>query len=192
MRIFNFFIVLCVLLLPFHTVSAKQRKNVVIPKAGVYEMDNTVTAGYRFDTQSNSVLGFEYEHRFTNGLTIGAEHMYFENSFVGNNLNRKLKVNVAFFAAKYYFNYKVGSHWLPYVGLGAGYAFGRDNDNRVDGFAYQIFAGIAYEWQRIGVYMQYKQMDLEVESSFRFISSSAFNEYDLSGKGFFAGISIKF
>jgi len=180
-----------VLLLPLQSTSAKQRNNVIIPKAGVYEMDNATTAGYRFNTKSDNVLGFEYEYHFTNGLTIGAEHMYFENSFVGNNLNQKLKVNVAFFDTKYYFNYNVGSHWVPYVGLGAGYAFGRDTDNRVDGFAYQIFAGITYQWERIGVYMQYKQMDLEVESSFRFISPSTFNKYDLSGKGFFAGISIK-
>jgi len=192
MNIFNSFIILCILFLPFHVVSAKQRKHIIIPKAGIYEMDNTVTAGYRFDTKSNRVLGFEYEYHFTNGLTIGVEHMYFENSFVGNNLNRKLKVNVAFFDAKYYFNYKTGSHWLPYIGLGAGYAFGRDNDNSIDGLAYQIFAGIAYQWERFGVYVQYKQMDLEVESSFRFISPVTFNKYDLSGKGLFAGISIKF
>ncbi len=174
------------------TAHADLRKHRIIPKVGFYEMDTANTGNSLFDTKSKNVYGFEYEYRFANGLSIGAEHMHIENTYVDAGLTRELKVNIAFFDAKYYFNNSANSHWMPYVGLGAGYAFGRATDDRVDGFAYQVFAGITYEWERMGLYVQYKYMDLEVESSFRYISPSTGRLYDLSGTGLFTGLIVKF
>lgn len=192
MKIVNFLILFGILFLPLEAISAELRRHVIIPKIGVYKMDNTTTGGHSFDTSSNSVFGFEYERRFTNGLTIGAEHMHFKNTITDNSSAGELKVDIAFFTSKYYFNYTASSSWLPYVGVGVGYAFGStDTQTSIDGAAYQIFTGIAYEWNRVGMYVQYKQLDSTIETSYRYFGSFG-APYDISGKGFNAGVIIKF
>jgi len=188
MKFFNLFLIASVMILSINTASAAQRKHVITPKLGYYEMKNGTTAGYRYDTSSDIVFGFEYERRFDNGLTIGAEHMHFENDNISNPNEGELRVNVFFFNSKYYFNYKEGSRFRPFIGLGAGYAFGNTRYEDGGGESVQAMVGIAYEWDRVGMYFQYKRMYSKIDLSYFFYEK----EYDISGQGFFTGVIIKF
>ena len=192
MKILNIFFLIPLLLVSFESVSEELRKHVITPKLGTYKMDKANTGGHMFDTSSNAVSGFEYERRFTSGLTIGAEHLHFKNAIINSSSRAsELKVDIAFFNSKYYFNYNKGSSWLPFVGLGAGYVFASTNtQNNIDGPALQAFAGITYEWNRVGVSLQYRYVDAQIETSYRYFGVIG-EEYDISGKGFSIGVNVK-
>ena len=189
MRVVSFFLLIAVSFLSVEAAFAKQRKHIIIPKIGFYEMDNEYTAGYQFDTSSDSVYGFEYERRFSNGLTIGAEYLHFKNTIKNVSYNNELDVDIFLFNAKYYFNYDSGVGFLPFIGLGHGYAIGTDAN---DGQAYQIMGGLAYEWDRVGMYFQYMRMHSRIDrdSVGRIVAGGP--EIDISGHGFFSGVTIKF
>lgn len=191
MKILNIFLLLSILLVSFKAV-AEQRKHIIAPKIGSYKMDKANTGGHTFDTRSNAVYGFEYERRFANGLTIGAEHLHFKNTITtSNSFASELKVDIAFFNSKYYFNYNSDSSWLPFIGLGAGYVFASTSTQKdIDGPALQAFVGLSYEWKRVGISLQYRQLDAQIKTSYRYFGVVG-EEYDISGNGFSIGVNVK-
>lgn len=173
-------------------VIAKDRRHVIIPKLGGYKLDTFRSYRMDFDTTSEEVYGFEYERRFSTGLTIGVEHIHFVNDYVDNvNANRdSFKANIVFFKSKYYFR---DGAWKPFILVGAGYgtADAGVNGSAIDGAATQFGFGVVYEWERIGIHMEYKKMSgkFDRDSWAPFIGGT--DEVDIDGKGLFAGLSIK-
>jgi len=194
MNFFRFLLAIFILCSSFNLYAAGQRKHVIIPKLGFYEMRNSHTGGYVFDTSSDSVYGFEYERRFSMGLSIGVEHMHIENSITSPSSESELDVDILFFISRYYFNYDKSSHWRPFVGLGAGYGSGETRSyGAIDGQAYQAMAGITYEWDRMGMYLQYKRMYSKIDAdSIGILRYTGSPEFDISGQGLFAGLIVKF
>jgi len=188
MRVIKFLLLSSFFILSIDIALAAERKHVIIPQLGVYELNSGSTGGYTYDTKSDQVFSFDYERRFTNGITIGAELMHFKNSNIQTPSAGDLEANVFFFNAKYYFNFKPNARFRPFIGLGHGYAFGETKYEDGGGIAYQGIAGIAYEWDRVGMYFQYKRMHSKMKLKFIFTEY----EYDISGQGFFSGVSVKF
>ncbi len=188
MKLLSMITIFSIFLLPFGNVIAKQRKHIVIPKIGVYEMKNEYTAGFQYDTGSSSVYGFEYERRFKTGLTIGTEYMHFNNKTTPQSVRLDLDVDVYFFTFKYYINYREKG-LSPFIGVGHGYAIA---DGAHDGQAYQAMLGLSYDWERVGMYFQYKRMYSKIDRDSIEYLVAAGPEIDISGQGLFAGVSVRF
>ena len=172
---------------------AQERRHVIIPKLGSYKLDTQRSYIFDFDKSSDQVYGFEYERRFSTGLTIGAEHIHFENDYIDTDINRAdtFKANIIYFKSKYYFRM---TEWMPYLMVGAGYGTAKTslNGTAIDGASYQYGAGIAYEWQRFGVQFEYKNIQGKFDRDSWGALVLATDEVDIGGQGFFLGMSIKF
>ncbi len=188
----NGIIVLLLLILGFHfnCVQARERgRHVLTPKLGTFSLNNsTQSSGRVFDTQSDSVLGFEYAWHLDTGFSIGGDFLHYENTFT-TFTSFEAKTNVFLFNTKYHFNRD--SPWQPFIGVGVGIALtdstGEFFIGNHSGPAYQLVAGLTYRFKYVGVYAEYKWLHSKVEDTYL---GSTISEIDLSGHGVQLGISI--
>lgn len=182
-------------------VVASGYNHTLIPKFGIYQYSNSRSGDWIFDTKSDDSYAFEYEYRFSFGLTIGTEYMHFKNNFTdttncSSTCNDELEMEIAFFIIKYYFRHK--KPFKPYIGAGTGYGTGstKNNGGAIDGKAYQYNVGLAYEWERVGIYFEYRKMystvDRETINGWPYTLTDGTQEINISGDGIFSGVSVKF
>jgi hypothetical protein len=113
-------------------------------------------------------------------------------TITGFALGGDMAVTNIFFNAKKYF--RPDSIVQPYLGAGIGAASTTFSsavlNGSAGGFAIQGIAGIAFRWQKIGTYTEFKYVHAEVDGTDADTGASV--PVDLSGTGLFAGVSVYF
>jgi opacity protein-like surface antigen len=141
-----------------------------------------------FDNHSQSTLAVAWEIRTAKELALGMEYFTFRHDFSPPSTGRT-KTQVAQFTVKKYFSPNRILH--PYAGIGLGwghakYDDGQGNIDRDINFAMQASAGIEFRiGDNFGLYTEVKGLASGTDGEDE-------NEFDFSGTGFLAGISIIF
>lgn len=151
-----------------------------------------VVSGLLGSTRNFSSAGLAYglegEWRMQTGFAFGMEVLGYSQDWTTTGFAESgdLAVTNIFFNAKKYF--RPGTTVQPYLGAGIGAAsttFGGDITGSAGGAAIQGMAGIAFRWQQVGVYTEFKYESARVEDA-------AGVKVDVSGTGLFAGMSVYF
>jgi hypothetical protein len=162
----------------------------LIAKVGSFQLasDSQVILGAsRSFSAASTAYGLEGEWRLENGFAFGMEVFGHTQDYTTAGVpSGDVAVTNVFVNAKKYF--RPGALVQPYLGAGLGAAstsFSGDITGSAGGFAIQGMAGIAFRWQHVGIYTEFKYERAEVEDS-------AGQAVDVSGTGLFAGMSVQF
>jgi hypothetical protein len=168
----------------------------LILKLGSFQLANAsqqiVVPGLSGSTRNFSSAGMAYglegEWRMVNGFAFGMEVFGYSQDWTTTGFaeSGSMAVTNVFFNAKKYF--RPGATVQPYLGAGIGAAstnFGGDITGSAGGAAFQGMAGVAFRWQKVGVYTEFKFESAKVEDA----AGVAVN---VSGTGLFAGVSVYF
>ncbi len=171
--------------------SPYDKRHVIIPKLGTYELDNrNQSSGRTFETKSDSVFALEYEYHFKFGLSLGGEIVGFDNTYT-KTFQYTAESRLYMGNVKYHFNHQ--GAFSPFIGAGLGIAYIRNNEEPFvlshTGEAYQAMVGIDYRFKYVGLHLEYKMVDAEAEDDF---GSFTISRIDLGGSGIFAGVSAIF
>jgi len=141
------------------------------------------------DDKASGVYSIEAYYQFRNGFAVGIEYMGYssEISTPGYSDKNDIDVTTVFVNGKKYF--RTDSHFQPYIGAGLGGTStdvsGPTINGSTSGFSYQAMVGAEYRGKTFGVFGEYKYINADTESDNN-------EKIDLSGSGFFAGISLHF
>jgi|GEM_PF-2086961 len=141
-----------------------------------------------FDNHSQRTLAVAWEIRTAKELALGMEYFTFRHGFSPPNTGHT-KTQIAQFTVKKYFSPNQILH--PYAGIGLGwghakYDDGQGNIDRDINFAMQASAGIEFRiGENFGLYTEVKGLASGTDGEDE-------NEFDFSGTGFLAGISMIF
>jgi len=134
---------------------------------------------------SASVFGMEAEWRARNGWAFGGEATVRSHAFttVPTGLLGKgdMQVVTVLFNAKKYFRQETIVQ--PYLGAGVGIAvvnMSGQLEGTTTGYSMQAMGGVAFRWERIGLYTEAK------------FQANKTPDVDASGSGLFAGMSVHF
>jgi len=168
----------------------------LILKVGSFQLANAsqqiVVPGLSGSTRNFSSAGMAYglegEWRMQNGFAFGMEVFGYSQDWTTTGFaeSGNMSVTNVFFNAKKYF--RPGTTVQPYIGAGIGAAstsFGGDITGSAGGAAIQGMAGIAFRWQNVGLYTEFKYESAKVEDA-------AGVSVNVSGTGLFAGLSVYF
>lgn len=182
-------IVLCL----FNTslFAREKGRHVLVTKLGSYELDNSSQSSSRnFTTDSDAVIGLEYEWHMSHGLSIGGEFFYFENDY-SDPQSHDATTSSYLFNVKYHFNHE--NSFQPFIGAGLGLTLLKlSNDSIFDfhaGGAHQFMAGFTYRFKHVGIYAEYKLFKSKPEDN---DNGTVVSEVDVSGKGLLLGVSVLF
>ena len=188
-KLIKIYIILFSLLLP--CISIADKNNVIIPKIGAYKLKYPAQNSSRvFDTASSNEYAIEYEWRLSHGMTIGGEFISFSNTYTQIGQSHNVDTEVYFFNFKKYFN--VTERFKPFIGVGGGYARVETTEtifNEFSGLATQLLFGLAYNFEWIGLYAEYKFLESKTESDSEFFVR---DNIKISGDGIFIGVSAIF
>ncbi len=162
----------------------------LIAKLGSFQMasDSQIILGSsRSFSAANMAYGLEGEWRLENGFAFGMELFGHAQDYTTAGLaSGDMAVTNVFFNAKKYF--RPGAIVQPYIGAGIGAAsasFSGAITGSAGGAAVQGMAGVAFRWQWVGIYTEFKYENAETEDA-------AGEKVDVSGTGLFAGMSVQF
>jgi len=168
----------------------------LIAKAGSFQLANgsqVIVAGLtRNFSAASMAYGLEGEWRMANGFAFGMELFGHTQDYTttASAESGDMTVTNVFINAKKYF--RPGDLVQPYIGIGLGSAsasLSAGSSGGVTGssggFAMQGMAGIAFRWEKFGIYTEYKYERAETEDA-------AGQVVDASGSGLFAGMSVHF
>jgi len=139
--------------------------------------------------KASGVYSIEAYYQLRNGFTVGVEYMGYSTEIHTPGFSDKNDVDVTgiFINGKKYF--QTDSHFQPYIGAGLGGTStdvsGPTINGSTSGFSYQVMVGAEYRGKSFGVFGEYKYINADTESDNN-------EKIDLSGSGFFAGISLHF
>jgi len=177
----------------FTSQSATAGDHVIIVKGGSYTLENTnqvisafpstVTAVFEED---DDTLAIEYDHVFSNGVSIGGGYQAFSLSYTSNAGAGDVDASFFMFNSKYHFS---NSNFKPFIGASAGVALTDFNGAVIGntiGFAVAGTAGFRWQFSTVGIYAEYKNyFSADTEDSLD-------AEVDLAGESITGGISISF
>ena len=163
----------------------------LIAKLGSFQLassSQTILGFPRSFSAASLAYGLEGEWRLANGFAFGVELFGHTQDYTtaGAAASGDMAVTNVFFNAKKYF--RPGAIVQPYLGAGIGVAstsFSGAITGSAGGAAVQGMAGIAFRWQRVGAYTEFKYERAEIEDA-------AGEKVDASGTGLFAGMSVHF
>ncbi len=168
----------------------------LILKTGSFQLASAsqqiVVPGLSGSTRNFSSAGLAYglegEWRMETGFAFGMEVFGYSQDWTttGFAVSGDMAVTNVLCNAKNYF--RPGATMQPYLGVGIGAAstsFSGAMTGSASGAAVQGMAGIAFRWQQIGIYTEFKYEHAEVEDE-------AGVKVDASGTGLFAGMSVYF
>jgi len=141
-----------------------------------------------FDDNSRRTLAVAWEVRNAKEVALGMEYLTFKHDFSPPALGRT-KTQVWLFNAKKYFSPNRVLH--PFIGLGLGWGYAKYDDNlgnvdRDANIALQATAGVEFRiGENVGFYTELKGLASGTDGEEE-------NEFDFSGTGFMAGISLIF
>lgn len=141
-----------------------------------------------FDDNSRRTLALAWEVRNAKEVGLGMEYMTFQHDFAPS-VNGHTKTQVWMFNAKKYFSPNRVLH--PFVGIGLGWGHAKYNDGQgnVDrdvNVALQATTGVEFRiGENFGFYTEVKGLASNTDGA-------EDNEFDFSGTGFMAGISMIF
>lgn len=171
-------------------------ENVIMAKLGAYSLNDerqVTSIEYTNETLTfgdpDNVVGIEYEWRFQNKWSVGGEYVQFKTDWRSNLFGRRGTVE-AFTLTVRGKKYFAPTDWLlPYVGAGVGFAGGIFSspfgESTLAGGAAQAAAGIEFLFGRVGLHTEAKVVSAAMEDDFG-------EEIDMSGTGYFAGLSVHF
>lgn len=142
----------------------------------------------RFDNNSHRTLAVAWEVRNAKEVALGMEYLTYRHDF-SPPVNGHTKTQAWMFNAKKYFSPNQLLH--PYAGIGLGwghakYDDGRGNIDRDVNVAMQATAGVEFRiGDNFGFYTELKGLASGTDGEEE-------NEFDFSGSGFLAGISLIF
>ena len=189
-KLFFLFLSLCVVIALFSS-TATANTHIITPQTGSLTMTDANQGNRIFQTKSNSVIGFEYESRFKNGMAIGTSYQSYTNNYTSFGTPYKAETDIAFFTFKQYFN--TSSPLKPFIGIGGGIALVETGEafslfeSDFDGDAYKFMTGIVYDIGRVGFHLEYVHISADVEENG--FSSSTFS---ISTNGIVGGLRIIF
>jgi len=156
---------------------ASGTQTVVIPVLG--------PATLNYSTGSTTLV-VEGEWITTTGWAFGAEYMGHSHEYVSTAGTGDLSASLLMINVKKYFRY--GATVQPYLGIGIGSAFADLSggiSGSAGGFAAQVMGGVAFRWQHVGLYTEFKQQTATTKDANS-------QEIDLGGSGLFVGVSAFF
>lgn len=177
---------------PNPTTPAPRRGNFALTaKAGDYTLSEGTQRWLGFSTQvktkASSVFAVGGEYEFANGFAIAPEILLFKTTWTqSNGAVGSFNATVVTLNGKMYL--ASGDTFRPFIGAGVGAAatsFSGDITGNSGGAAFQLFAGAELRFNQVGLYLEYKTVSAETEDDNS-------NVVDVSGKGAFAGIGIRF
>lgn len=145
-------------------------------------------ADRHFDDHSRRTLAVAWEVRNAKEVALGMEYLTFKHAF-SPPVSGRTKTQVWLFNAKKYFSPNRVLH--PFVGIGLGwghakYDDGQGNIDRDVNFALQATTGMEFRiGENFGFYTEVKGLASGTDGEEE-------NEFDFSGTGFLAGISLIF
>jgi opacity protein-like surface antigen len=141
-----------------------------------------------FDDNSRRTLAVAWEVRNAKEVALGMEYMTFRHDF-SPPVNGHTKTQVWMFNAKKYFSPNRVLH--PFIGIGLGwghvkYDDGQGNVDRDVNVALQATGGVEFRiGENFGLYTEVKGLASNTDGE-------EANQFDFSGTGFMAGISLIF
>ena len=180
-----------------------------VARTGVTQTGVTLilkVGNFRLGDGSQSILGFtrdfsstatawglEGEWRIPSDFAFGLEVGSHSHSFtsVGSGATGDMGITSVFVNAKKYF--RGATLVQPYVGAGIGAAttdFSGGVTGSATGFAAQAMTGVAFRWQRFGVYTELKYQSARTRGTDAVTGSSV--PVNASGMGLYAGVDVHF
>ena len=142
----------------------------------------------QFENHSQRTLAVAWEVRNTKEVALGMEYFTFRHEF-SPPVTGRVKTQVLQFTVKKYFSPVRVLHPYAGVGFGWGHAKYDDGEGNIDrdlNFAMQASAGIEFRiGDNFGIYTEVKGLASGTDGEDE-------NEFDFSGTGFLAGISMIF
>lgn len=167
----------------------------IIAKVGSFQLassSQTIVGLSRSFTAAGVAYGLEGEWHLSSGLAFSFElfgHTQDYTTLASAESGDMVVTNVFINAKKYF---RPDAVVQPYVGIGFGSAVASLSagssggiTGSAGGFALQGMTGVAFRWQRFGLYTEFKYVRSEIEDS---VGQSV----DVSGTGLFAGMSVHF
>ena len=173
------------------TPSPRRGNFALTAKAGDYTLSEGTQRWLGFSTQvktkASSVFAVGGEYELENGFAIAPEILLFKTTWTqSNGAVGSFNATVVTLNGKMYL--ASGDTFRPFIGAGVGAAatsFSGDITGNSGGAAFQLFAGAELRFNQVGLYLEYKTVSAETEDDNS-------NVIDVSGKGAFAGIGIRF
>jgi len=175
-----------------NTTNALAADFAMIVKSGTVQLwddeQHLDLADRHFDSNSHRTLAVAWEVRNAKEVALGMEYLTYRHDF-SPPVNGHTKTQVWMFNAKKYFSPNRVLH--PYAGIGLGwghakYDDGRGNVDRNVNVALQATAGVEFRiGKNFGIYTELKGLASGADSA-------EGKEFDFSGTGFLAGISLIF
>lgn len=145
-----------------------------------------VGVGLEFDDQP-VMYGGALEWRTATGLALGVELFGYRSDYRSQGgMGGEAQTVVVVGTVKKYV--RAAPHVYPYLGLGLGSAavtLSGPIAGSSSGFALQGIGGVEWLWRRLGFYTQVKWLSARTEDD-------AGQEVDMSGRGIFAGLTLRF
>lgn len=172
----------------------------LIFKLGSFQLaskSQTILGASRSFSAANMAYGLEGEWRLENGFAFGLELFGHSQDYTTTGLPETgdMAVTNVFINAKKYF--RPGALVQPYIGAGIGSAatnFSASGGGGITGgsrgFAVQGMAGVAFRWQHVGIYSEFKYEHAETDGTNA--TTGATETVGVSGRGLFAGMSVHF
>jgi opacity protein-like surface antigen len=187
-----FTVLMAMLLVVTQAVNAYEERNGLIFKAGSYSpSDNDQTVAglpITFDDSADTVLGLEYEFRFSEEVGFGVELLAFSAPYKENFFSTPGEADVVMLMANVRRYFYVAENFRPYFGAGLG-AVGVSMSGPINGSAgglgFQGMIGAEIPFERVGLVLEYKYVAAEAEDDYD-------QKVDVSGSGFFAGLVMRF
>lgn len=150
------------------TNTAVAGKHIIMPQFGKLDLDNSAQdKSRRFDTGASSFFGFEYEAHILEGISLGGQYLNYRNKYTNPTDTYTSKSEIIFFNIKKYFT--TSSPLSPFVGMGPGFATVSTGEKTsllssdFDGQVFKAMAGIAYDVEHVGFYLEYNKIFGEVD-----------------------------
>lgn len=159
-------------------------------KTGTFDMSKksqTFAGGLNtFDTESDGVFAVEFEFRRGSGFAWGFELISYDNDFTQGSLNGTADTFIALVTAKKYF--RPGKKFSPFIGIGVGggsTSLSGDFTGSGGDIAIAFGGGFELRWKRVGLYVEYKQINTKPEDDFG-------TNINVGGDGIFVGLAAYF
>lgn len=157
-------------------------------KAGDFILDQKTqsidASPITFDEESMDVFSFEYERLLPKNFSIAVGLTRYNNKIVSSSFvaTTAESFHLMFVGRKYF---ELSKYFLPYLGVGIGPSLGTIDDTGISIIGFQGVAGIKIPLGAISLIVEHKVVSAKVNDIYS-------DDFDMSGKGTFAGIAFNF